>query len=435
MKNLDTQIYEKEKLNEKLYFKELDSGLKVYFFPKKGYVKKYAILATNYGSVDNIFIPSGEDQAIEVPEGIAHFLEHKLFEEPDQNIFDKFSDLGADVNAFTNFNQTAYLFDTTENFYESLETLVKFVQNPHFTDENVEKEKGIIAQEINMYRDNASWRVFFNLLNAMYKEHPVKIDIAGTVESIQDINKELLYKSYNTFYNPSNMVLVIAGDLSFEDIIKTVEASEKKDYEKIEEIDRNYGDEKEEINSKMVEEEMMIATPIFYIGFKDNFLGLSGEEQVKKDIVTNYILDMLFSSSSLFYNELYEEGLIDNSFGAYYTGKKSYGHSLILGQSKKPKEVYDRILNILQGNAEDILLEEDFKRMKRNSIGDFLMGCNSVEFLANNFVELYFDGFLLIDYQDLLESIHYKDIVERYNEHFKLDNVVLSVVNPLNISQ
>lgn len=428
---MNTKIYEKDKINEKLYFKELESGLKVYFFPKKGYTKKYAILATKYGSVDNIFIPRGEKDAIEVPEGIAHFLEHKLFEEPDENIFDKFSNYGADVNAFTNFNQTAYLFNTTENFHESLTTLIEFVQNPYFTDENVDKEKGIIGQEINMYRDNANWRVFFNCLNAMYTDHPVKIDIAGTVESIQKINKELLYKAYNTFYHPSNMVLVISGDLCFDEIIETVNKSEKKDYEKAYEIDRNYGDEKEDIKTKLVEEEMMISTPLFYIGFKDNHVGLTGEEQVKKDIVTNLILDMLFSSSSPFYNELYDEGLIDSSFGAYYTGKKSYGHSLIVGQSKNPKTVYDRILTMLKKSTDEILLKEDFIRMKRNSIGEFLMGCNSAEFLANNFVDLYFDDFLLIDYLDVLEGIEYDDIVSRFNEHFKLENLVLSIINPL----
>ena len=430
-KILDTQIYEKKRLNEKLCYKQLESGLKVYFFPKPGYTKKYAIFATNYGSVDNVFIPIGEREPIEVPEGIAHFLEHKLFEEPGENIFDKFSDYGADVNAFTNFNQTAYLFNTTDNFHKSLESLIKFVQHPHFTDENVEKEKGIIGQEINMYRDNASWRVFFNLLNAMYKEHPVKIDIAGTVESIQGISKELLYKSYNTFYNPSNMVLVIAGDLSFDKILETIDRAEKKDYKKIKEIDRDYGDENEGIKTKLVEEEMMISTPIFYIGFKDNQLGLKGEEGVKKDVVTNMILDMLFSSSSQFYNDLYDEGLIDSSFGAYFTGKESYGHSLIVGQSKKPKVVYDRILKMFKKDIEDILTEDDFKRMKRNSIGEFLMGCNSVEFLANNFVDLYFDGFLLIDYLDLLESIRYEDVLERFKEHFKEESAVQSIINPL----
>lgn len=428
---MDIKIYNNDKIREKLYYKKMESGLKVYFIPKEGYTKQYAIFATDYGSVDNVFTPINEKETIEVPEGIAHFLEHKLFEEPEQNIFDIFSKLGANVNAYTNFDQTAYLFSSTENFYESLETLVKFVQHPHFTDENVEKEKGIIAQEINMYKDNAGWRVFFNCLTAMYYEHPVKIDIAGTVESIQDIDKELLYDAYNTFYNPTNMVLCIVGDLSFDEIIQVVDKSERKDYKEIEEINRVFPDEPKEVKEKLIEEEMMTSNPIFYMGFKDNDCGLIGEAEVKKDIVTNMILDMLFGSSSVFYNDLYEEGIIDSSFGAYFTGKTTYGHSLIVGESEDPKEVYSRIMSLMEMPVEVILLEEDFNRLKSNEIGGFLMGLNSIEFIAGNFVDMYFSGFMLTDYLDLLESIKYDEIKKRFKEHFTKDNVVLSIINPI----
>lgn len=427
---MDIKIYENDKIREKLYHKKMESGLKVYYIPKEGYTKQYAIFATDYGSIDNVFTPINESQIVEVPEGIAHFLEHKLFEEPEQNIFDKFSKLGANVNAYTNFNQTAYLFSSTENFYESLETLVKFVQHPHFTDENVEKEKGIIAQEINMYKDNAGWRVFFNCLNAMYNEHPVKIDIAGTVESIQDIDKELLYKCYNTFYNPTNMVLFIVGDLNFDEILQVVDNSERKDYKEVEEINRVFPVESKHIKEKLIEEKMLTSNPIFYMGFKDYDCGLIGGEQVKKDILTNMILDMLFGSSSIFYNELYEEGLVDSSFGAYFTGKKTYGHSLVVGESKDPKKVYDRIISLIEKPVESILLEEDFNRIKKKEIGNFLMGLNSVEFIANNFIDFYFDDFLLIDYLTVLESLKYEELKKRFKDHFTKDNVVLSIINP-----
>jgi predicted Zn-dependent peptidase len=428
---LDSKIYENEKIREKLYYKQMESGLKVYFVPKQGYTKQYAIFATDYGSIDNVFIPIGEKDTIEVPEGIAHFLEHKLFEEPEENIFDKFSKLGGNVNAYTNFNQTAYLFSSTENFYENLKLLIEFVQHPYFTDDNVEKEKGIIAQEINMYRDNPNWKVFFNCLRAMYSEHSVRIDIAGTVDSIQSINKDLLYKCYNTFYNPANMVLFVVGDLSFNEIIEVVDKSERKDYKQVEEVTRVFPVEPREVKEKLVEESMTVSTPLFYMGFKDSDCNLIGEEQVRKDFVTNLILDMLFGSSSVFYNDLYEEGLIDSSFGSYFTGKKSYGHSLIVGESKEPKEVYSRIISLLDKPRESILLEEDFNRIKSKGIGEVLMGFNSIEFIANNFIDLYFDDFLLIDYLDLLESIEYKDIIERFKSHFTKDNVVLSIINPL----
>ncbi len=427
---MDIKTYENKKIREKLYYKELKSGLKVYFLPKEGYTKQYAIFATDYGSIDNIFLPIGEKDTIEVPEGIAHFLEHKLFEEPEENIFDRFSKLGANVNAYTNFTQTAYLFSSTENFYENLALLVEFVQHPYFTDENVEKEKGIIAQEINMYKDNPNWRVFFNCLRGMYKIHPVKIDIAGTVESIQDINKELLYKCYNTFYNPTNMVIFIVGDLSFDEILKVIEKTERRDYEEIEKITRVFPDEPKIVNERLIEESMMTSAPLFYIGFKDIDNNLSGKERVKKDFITNFILDMLFGSGSVFYNDNYEEGLVDSSFGAYYTGKKSYGHSLIVGESKEPKEVYNRVMTLFEKEASLVLSEDDFNRIKKKAMGEFLMGLNSVEFIANTFIALYFEDVLLVDYLDILESIEYKDIVERFNNHFTKENVVLSIINP-----
>jgi predicted Zn-dependent peptidase len=418
------------RINEKILYEELDSGLKVIFMPKPGFTKKHAVFSTNYGSNDNVFIPIGEDKPISVPEGIAHFLEHKLFEQEESNLFEKFSKMGAYVNAFTNFNQTAYLFETTDNFYESLELLVKFVQSPYLTDENVEKEKGIIAQEIKMYEDNPKWRVFFNCLRAMYLNHPVKIDIAGTVESIQTINKELMYKAYNTFYNPANMVLFIVGDLSFEKILEVVKKTERH-FDKVDDTDmRILVDEPDSIKEKTIDVKMQVATPMFYIGFKDNELNLIGEELIKKDIITNMILDMMFSPSSKFYNDLYNEGLIYNSFGAYFTGKKTYGHSLVIGESNNPEKVQERVLELINKDPSENLLEEDFDRLKKKNLGNFLMGFNSVEFIANNFVDLYFDQFNLFDYLNLVESIEFRDLLTRYKNHLRPENMVISIVRP-----
>lgn len=419
-----------DRIKEKIICKELDSGLKVYFMPKPGFTKKYAIFSTNYGSIDNNFIPIGEDKSIIAPEGIAHFLEHKLFEEEESNIFDKFSKLGAYVNASTSFNQTSYLFYTTDFFYESLELLVEFVQSPYLTDENVEKEKGIISQEIRMYEDNPKWKVFFNCLKAMYIDHPVKIDIAGTVESINTINKESLLKSYNTFYHPSNMVLFVVGDLDFDKIIEVVKKVEKPFEKTINKTHRIFKDEPKRINQKNIEEKMMTSTPLFYMGFKDYQNGLTGEEALKKDLVTNMILDMLFTPSSIFYNDLYNEGLIDSSFGGYYTGKMTYGHSLVVGQSDSPETVYDRIVELIKKPSEEILNIENFERIKKKNLGSFLMGFDSVEFIANNFIDLYFDNFLLIDYLDVLEKITFEDIINRFKEHFTEENLVLSIIRP-----
>ena len=424
------KTFTNERLNEKILYEELSSGLKVYFMPKPGFVKKHAVFATNYGSIDNVFVPIGEDKQIEVPEGIAHFLEHKLFEEEEANIFDKFSKLGAYVNAATSFNQTSYLFYTTDYFYECLEILVKFVQSPYLTDENVEKEKGIIAQEIKMYEDNPGWRVLVNCLKAMYINHPIKIDIAGTVDSINTINKELLYESYNTFYHPSNMVLFVVGDLNFEDIIKTVKDAEKKYEINNFDLNRIFAEEPKRVNEKLIEDKMFVSTPLFHIGFKDYDLGLEGKEAVKKDIITNMILDMIFTPSSEFYNELYNEGLIDSNFGAYFTGKKTYGHSLIVGQSNVPEKIYERVEKLFSKDPTEFLINEDFERLKTHDLSTFLMAFNSVEFIANNFTDLYFDKFNILDYLDVLESIKFDDLLKRFKKHFNSENMVVSIVRP-----
>ena len=421
-----------DRIKEKILYEELESGLKVFFMPKSGFTKKYAMFSTNYGSIDNNFIPIGEREPILVPEGIAHFLEHKLFEEEEANIFNRFSMLGANVNAYTNFNQTSYLFYTTDNFYESLELLIKFVQSPYLTDENVEKEKGIIEQEIRMYEDNPKWKVFFNCLKAMYIKHPVKIDIAGTVESINTITKELLYKSYNTFYNPKNMVLFIIGDLSFDEILRVVEDSEKKDIISNDNLLRIIEEEPKEVNQRYIEEAMSVNIPLFYIGFKDNELGLVGKDAVKKDIITNMILDLLFTPSAKFYSDLYNEGIVDQSFGAYFTGKKTYGHSLIVGQSNEPILVKERIEDMIKLPVEEILLEENFLRLKKKNLGQFIMGFNSEEFIVNNFIDLYFDDFNLLDYLEVLESIQFSDLIERFKNHFNPDNMVMSIIKSSN---
>lgn len=418
-----------ENLREEIYHKELENGINLFYFPKKGFTKKYAIFTANYGSTDNVFLPLGENEPVELPEGIAHFLEHKLFEEPDEDIFQKFSSQGAYVNAYTNFNQTSYLFYSTDNFYQNLELLVKFVQSPYLTEENVEKEKGIIAQEIQMYQDNPKWVVFFNTLKAMYHRHSVRTDIAGTVESIHKITKHDLDTAYRTFYNPGNMVLFVVGDLDGDEVIRTVENAGKEYPTTLDRVERIVADEPDEILLKSIEERMMTSKPLFNIGVKDRDLGLTGKEAVKKDIITNMILDMLFTSSSEFYNELYSEGLVDSSFGAYYTGKRTYGHSLIAGQSDKPQEVYNRIMAMFK-RPDRYLTQEAFSRIKKKEIGGFLTGFNSIEFIANNLTDLYFQDFLLIDYLDVLNEITFEDIITRFEGHFTEEKSVISIIWP-----
>jgi predicted Zn-dependent peptidase len=214
---MDTQRF--SQLDETLYFETLDNGLKVYILPKQGFNKTFVTFTTKYGSVDNEFVPLGKNEFVRVPDGIAHFLEHKMFEKEDGDVFQQFSRQGASANAFTSFNRTAYLFSSTDQVMKNLETLVDMVQTPYFTEQMVEKEKGIIGQEIMMYNDNPDWRLYYGVIENLYKNHPVKIDIAGTVESIAKITAEQLYECYRTFYHPSNMLLLAVGNVSPEEVI------------------------------------------------------------------------------------------------------------------------------------------------------------------------------------------------------------------------
>ncbi|OMK30336.1 hypothetical protein BER30_002926 [Clostridioides difficile] len=337
-------------LKEEVYYEKLQNGLDVYFMPKRGFMKKYAILATNYGSNDLEFVPIGEDKKIRVNEGIAHFLEHKMFEQPDGgDAFDKFSKLGVNANAFTNFTMTAYLFSATENFYESLEHLIDYVQTPYFTDENVEKEKGIIAQEIKMYNDDPDWNVYFNCLKAMYVNYPARIDIAGTVDSIYKITKEELYKCYNTFYNPGNMALFVVGDLDVEKVIDVTKKSNNYKVDRLSKsIERFYPEEPEGVKEKEVIEKFPISMPMFNIGFKDSNVGLKGKELLRKEIVTDILVGMLFKKGSKLYEDLYMQGLINENFGAGFSSQVDYAFSIIAGDSKEPKKVKEIILDYIE---------------------------------------------------------------------------------------
>ena len=385
-------------LKEEVYYEKLQNGLDVYFMPKRGFMKKYAILATNYGSNDLEFVPIGEDKKIRVNEGIAHFLEHKMFEQPDGgDAFDKFSKLGVNANAFTNFTMTAYLFSATENFYESLEHLIDYVQTPYFTDENVEKEKGIIAQEIKMYNDDPDWNVYFNCLKAMYVNHPTRIDIAGTVDSIYKITKEELYKCYNTFYNPGNMALFVVGDLDVEKVIDVTKKSNNYKVDKLSKsIERFYPEEPEGVKEKEVIEKFPISMPMFNIGFKDSNVGLKGKELLRKEIVTDILVGMLFKKGSKLYEDLYMQGLINENFGAGFSSQVDYAFSIIAGDSKEPKKVKEIILDYIEKSKKEGLSKEEFERTKKKKIGSFIKCFDSINFIANNFISYNFKGYKFI---------------------------------------
>ena len=418
-----------ETLGETLYEYEHESGLKAYVIPKKGYKKTYATFATHYGSLNNRFIDSTTNEEVQVPDGIAHFLEHKLFEQEYGNVMEKFSKLGANPNAYTGFAQTVYLFSCTDKFKETFETLLEFVQSPYLTDENVESEKGIIGQEINMLQDSGARAVYFNLLNALYKNNPVKIEIGGTIESISHINKELLYKCYNEFYHPSNMMIVVVGDVNHEEVFEIVNDKIKRK-DKREPIKRLYPEEPECVAQKIIEETKQIAMPIFLMGYKDNEVSIDGRERVKKEICIDLLLEIMMGRSSKLYQEMYNLGLIDNSFSYEYTTEECYAYSNFGGQTKYPHKVKDKILEAINEFKKNGIKEEDLNRIKKSNIGNFIKGFNYVEQISNTFIELYFKGVKSLDCYEILKEITLDDILYHLNNHFDEERLAISIVNP-----
>ncbi|CEO12361.1 EF-P 5-aminopentanol modification-associated protein YfmH [Paraclostridium sordellii] len=419
-------------LKEEVYYEKLDNGLDVYFMPKKGFTKKFAVLATNYGSNDLEFIPINQTEKSKVNEGIAHFLEHKMFEQPDGgNAFDKFSKLGASANAYTNFTMTAYLFSCTENFYESLQHLIDYVQTPYFTDENVEKEKGIIEQEIKMYNDDPDWNVYFNCLKAMYSKYPVNIDIAGTVDSIYKITKEELYTCYNTFYNPGNMILFVVGDVDAEKVMEIAKKSNHYDVDKLKnEIERFYPEEPKTVNEKEIVAEFPISMPMFNIGFKDSDVGMKGKELLRKEVITEILLDMILKRGSEIFEELYMSGLINDNFGCGFTSQVDYGYTLIGGESNEPRKVKDTIIKYINKYKEDGLSEDDFNRVKKKKMGQFIKYFDSVNFIANNFISYKFKGINLMDYLEVIKQVKFEEVEERLKKHLKEEYCSISIVEP-----
>lgn len=429
---MELKIQKNELIGEELYYGVHSSGLKVYIIPKKDYSKNYAIFGTHYGSVDSEFIVPGESEITKVPDGIAHYLEHKMFDQPDgSNVFDKFSQYGANANAFTSFNMTAYLFSSASYFDENLKTLMDYVQSPYFTKESVQKEQGIIGQEIRMYDDSGDWKVFFNLLSCLYNDNPVKKDIAGTVESISHITDEYLYKCYNTFYNLSNMTIVIAGDVEPHSIANIIDASVKKNEPFSEEIKRIYPHEPEHIAQEYFEQNLSVSSPLYMIGFKDTDIGYSGERLLKKNIEVDILLRLIFGKSSPLYKELYEEGLINSNYSYEYTTQPDYAFSAVGGESKNPKAVYEKILAEIERICQCGISEDDFNRTKKVLWGHYIRSLNDTEEYADTFLRYSFMDIDYFNYDKVYKSVTFEDVKNRFNEHFKKGFSAISIVNPI----
>ena len=421
------QIIENIKIKEKLYIEKLENGLTVMIIPKNNTMKKYIMWGTNFGSIDNHFILPKTKEEIKIPDGVAHFLEHKMFEQRSGvNSLDKLSSIGVDANAYTTNDYTTYLYECNDHFYEALDEFMDYVQNPYYTDENVEKEKGIIAQEIKMYDDHPFWQVYLNAMKCLYKENPVKLDIAGTVESISGINKEILYSCYNTFYTPSNMLMVVSGDFVPEQLIEEIKKRLVKKETSLE-VKRIYPNEPEEINQKEKIVKMDVNNPLFVIAFKDTVLE-NKEELVKKHIAIEILLYMLIGKSSKLYQKLYNEGLLISQPDLDYEFSKEYAHITISGQSNNPKKVKEEFEKELQNIKENGIDEQIFNRIKKKIYGGYVTEFNDVSNIARMFMSDYFKGINSFEYIENFNQVTKEYTQQILEETFDQRKMILSVV-------
>lgn len=433
MTDIGFEIHESPLLREKYYKYTHKSGLPIYVFPKK-LCSTYAVLGTRYGSIDNRFGIKGEKDITSVPDGIAHFLEHKLFANEDgSDAFEHFSALGADANAYTSFNKTAYLFSCTDNFEESLGELIDFVTHPYFTEESVQKEQGIIAQEIKMYDDSPAEVCYYGMLESLYEHHSIRRNICGSVESISKITPELLYECYRVFYNAENMALVVCGDVLPEDVVRIADAHLPTSGKGIE-IIRSAENESERsaVFKPRAEKKMKVAKPIFNIGIKDTDIPRSPVERLKKDAAMSILNEMLFARSGELYSSLFESGMISPEASYCYTINDSFAFNSIAGEADDPEAVFDKIKAYIRGAK---LSEEDFRRGKRVMYAEFVKEFDSTESIANNLLSFVFDGSDVLGYANIIEQVSFEDVKRLFETSFEDEYFTMSVVYPLDDTQ
>ena len=397
------------------------SGLTILLYPMEGKSTINAMFATKYGSIHK---PSDTD----IPDGIAHFLEHKLFENEEGDAFTLFAPFGASANAYTSFDRTCYLFSCTDNFKENLEILLKFVREPYFTPETIEKEQGIIGQEITMYRDNPDWRVFFGMLQSMYSSHPLKIDIAGTIESISHIDRDLLYKCYETYYTPANMVLCISGGFDIDTAMSVVDSILPTECEKDAPLTEQFS-EQEEVAAKYGECSLAVAQQLFNLGFKLSPVGV-GREAVKAIAELEILLAITASEISDLYTNLYDKGLINPEFGA--ETMKGNGYTLVAfgGESKDPQTVEKAIVAELEKFKKNGIPADKFELCKRIAYGSLIRESASSEAVCSELLQSFVTGADFFDKADILANMTVQDAEERLKT-IDINNRSLFVVKPL----
>ena len=426
------EIFESALLREKYYRYTHECGLPIYVFPKK-LSSTYAIFSTRYGSIDNVFSTDGGESFIEVPDGIAHFLEHKLFANEDgSDAFEHFSAIGADANAYTSFNKTAYLFSCTHDFEAALGELIDFVTHPYFTDASVKKECGIIAQEIKMYDDHPAESCYYGMLGGLYKNHSVKRNICGSVESINKITPELLYDCYRAFYDMSNMTLIVCGDVSPEEVLKIANEHLPKSHSSIKVIrDKRVFSEEASVNCARLTKQMKVAKPIFNIGIKDTDIPTDPYARLKKDAAMSILSEMLFCRAGKLYSELFEGELISPDLSYGYTMSETFAFTSIAGEANDPEAVFSKIREHIRSLIDTELSSADFERAKRVMYAEFVKEFDSTEIIANNLLAFVFEGVDIFEYANIISSVTLEDVSDLLRRSFRDEFFTMSCVFPL----
>ncbi|EEQ80092.1 EF-P 5-aminopentanol modification-associated protein YfmH [Staphylococcus warneri] len=412
-------------IDETVYEHELQNGLRLFVIPKPGFQKTFVTYTTQFGSLDSRFKPLGKEDFVTVPDGVAHFLEHKLFEKEEEDLFTAFAEENAQANAFTSFDRTSYLFSATDHLENNIKRLLTMVEIPYFTKETVDKEKGIIAEEIKMYQEQPGYKLMFNTLRAMYEKHPIRVDIAGSVESIYDITKDDLYLCYETFYHPSNMVLFVVGDVEPQYIVDIVEEHENlRDKTNQPKIERALIDEPKSVNQHVVSEEMKLQSPKLMLGFKNQPLDESPEKYVQRDLEMTFFYELILGEETEFYQELLNDDLIDETFGYQFVLEPTYSFSIITSATNHPDQLKQLLIKQLKDNKGNLTDVEAFDLLKKQFIGEFISSLNSPEYIANQYAKLYFEGVSVFDMLNIVENITLESVNETSQLCLDLDEMV-----------
>ncbi|WP_303834211.1 EF-P 5-aminopentanol modification-associated protein YfmH [Ruminococcus flavefaciens] len=400
------------------------SGLDIYICEMPGFSGIEALFGTKYGSVNTMFKIAADSEYTTVPEGIAHFLEHKLFENEDCGVFQLYAKTGASCNAYTSFDKTCYLFNCSRNYEENLEILLDFVQKPYFTKENVDKEMGIIGQEIKMTNDNPEWRVFFNMLRAMYHAHPVKTDIAGTVESIAKIDADLLYKCYDTFYNLNNMVLSIAGNISADKVLEICDKHLKPCSDKG--LESVFPPEPAEIVEPEVHEVQPIGTSIFHLGYK--CAPKSGTDRLKAVSAASIVSSLLTDPALPMCKRLLKDEIINSTFNCEVFYGDGYFTLIFSGEADSPRLIREAVFAEIDRLIADGINEKDFQRVKKSAYGAMVRELNNVEAVASLMLNAYMEGVSPYDSISIMSELTCGDVIEFMRTELRRDRCVLSVI-------